>query len=261
MPSKSDPGIRISSGTHKIRRAVPRDSSSLPSGLEHYELLRELRPDPEIPSMWQHAIAHDEAYIPMRAVSSPPPFEPVRFEELLGLPGPIEVEIGTGKGRFLSEYAQLHPERPLLGIEWTRPIAMLAALKLAKRPHLRHAKILWGDAPYFLRDRMPSGSVSAFHIYFPDPWPKGKAKKRRVMQSSLLAQMRRLAIPGCRLHWGTDYTEYDEYTRELLGKTEGFELLDGAAPPTEGITTGFERKYIVEGRPIHRSVWGVKPLD
>lgn len=260
MPSKSDPGIRISGGVTKIRRGIPRDVASLPSGLDHYELLRELQPDPEIPTLWQYAIQHDDAFIPMRAPSSPPPFSPIVLEELLGKPGPIEIEIGTGKGRFLSEYAQLHPDRPLLGIEWTRPIAMLAAFKLAKRPHLQHAKILWGDAPFFLRDRMPSRSVAAFHIYFPDPWPKGKAKKRRVLQSPLLAQMRRLAIPGCKFFWGTDYAEYDEYAGKLLAATEGFELLQGAAPATDGIMTSFERKYVEEGRPIYRSVWSITPL-
>ncbi len=261
MPSKSDPGIRLFKGKSTPPRRGARDAAGRPPGLEHYELQREFRPDPEIPTLWHHAIVHDEALLPRLAVSSPPPFDPLDLEEFLGVPGPIELEIGSGKGRFLSEYAQLHPERPLLGIEWTRPIAVLAALKLAKRPHLKHARMLWADAPFFLRDRMPAGSVAAFHIYFPDPWPKERSRKRRVMQTPLLEQMRRLAVPGCRLYWGTDYQEYNAYTCALLEAAEGFALLDGAAPPTDGITTGFERKYIEEGRPIYRSVWSVTPRN
>ncbi len=247
-------------GSGRNRRSRPGGTTSLPEGLDHYELLRELRPDPDMPTLWHHAVVQDDNYVPRLAVSSPPPFDPIRFEDLLGAPGPIEIEIGCGKGRFLSEYAALHPERPILGIEWTRPIAWVAAQKLAKRPALKHARVLWGDAPYFLRDRMPSGSVSAFHIYFPDPWPKEKAKKRRVLQPSLLEQMRRLAVPGCKFHWGTDYAEYAQYAMELVGSTDGFRLVQENAPPTDGITTSFERKYVAEGRPIYRSVWEIEPL-
>lgn len=247
-------------GGARIRRARPREATSLPEGLEHYEMLRELRPDPDLPTLWHHAVALDDNFVPRLAPSSPPPFDPIRTEDLLGTPGPIEIEIGCGKGRFLSEYASLHPERPILAIEWTRPIAWFAAEKIAKRPQLKHAKVLWGDAPFFLRDRMPAGSVSAFHIYFPDPWPKEKARKRRVLQAPLLSQMRRLAVPGCKLHWGTDYAEYAEYARELLGATDGFRLLVDDAPPTDGIMTSFERKYVAEGRPIYRSVWEIEPL-
>jgi tRNA (guanine-N7-)-methyltransferase len=259
MSSRSDHGIRIPQAGAKIRRARPREATSLPDGLPHYELKRELRQDPDVATLWHHATSVDANFVPVLAESSPPPFDPINLEDLLGKPGPIEIEIGCGKGRFLSEYAQLHPEKPILAIEWTRPIAWYAADKIARRPELKHAKVLWGDAPYFLRDRMPAGSVSAFHIYFPDPWPKEKAKKRRVLQTSLLLQMRRLAIEGCKFYWGTDYEEYDQYARELLGSTDGIRLIDGAAGPTDGIMTSFEHKYVKEGRPIYRSVWEVVP--
>ncbi len=242
------------------RKPRPRALTSLPDGLEHYELRRELRPDPDLPTLWHHAVVVDENFIPVRAESSPPAYDPIRTEDLLGLAGPIELEIGCGKGRFLSEYAQLHPDRPLLGLEWTRPIAWYAAEKISRRPSLQHAKVIWADAPYFLRDRMPSQSVSAFHIYFPDPWPKEKAKKRRLLQAPLLAQMRRLAVEGCLFYWGTDYAEYDQYARRLLGQTEGFALVNTNPGPTEGLMTSFERKYVDEGRPIYRSIWSVEPL-
>lgn len=259
MASRSDHGIRIPKSPTTPHVARPRVATSLPEGLEHYELQRELRVVEGQPALLEYAIQHGPDFIPLRAVSSPPPFEPLDLEALFGTSGPIEIEIGTGKGAFLSAYAELHPERPLLGIEWTRPIAWYAADKLHRRPQLRHVRVLWGDANFFLRDRMPSACCQAFHIYFPDPWPKKTYRKRRIMQPALLAQIRRLAVPGARLHWGTDFQEYDESVRELLEGTDGFRLLVPDAEPTEGIMTSFERKYRKEGRPIYRSVWEVEP--
>lgn len=233
--------------------------TSLPEGLPHYELRRVLRAVESVPSLWEHAVEHDENFVPLLAESSPPPFDPIDIPTMFGVGGPIEIEIGTGKGAFLSSYAELHPERALLGIEWTRPIAWFAADKFRRRPHLQHARVLWGDANYFLRDRMPAASCAAFHVYFPDPWPKKTYRQRRIMQPALLDQMRRMAVPGCRLHWGTDYQEYDESVHALLSGTDGFRLIRADAEPTDGIMTSFERKYRKEGRPIYRSVWEVAP--
>lgn len=209
--------------------------------------------------LWEYAVELDDEFVPRLAESSPPPFQPIDLEEFFGQPGPVEIEIGAGKGAFISQYATLHPERSLLGIEWTRPIAWFAADKLKRRPQLRHARLLWADANYFLRDRMPPACCNAFHVYFPDPWPKKTYRNRRIMQAPILAQMRRLALPGCRLHWGTDYQEYHESTTELLGGMDGFRLLEAEAEPTDGIMTSFEKKYRTEGRPIYRSVWEILP--
>ena len=244
-------------GLERGRKPRTRESTSLPAGLPHYELLREFRPDPDHPCLWHHAIVLGEDFVPRLAESSPPPFSPVDLREVVGTAAPWEIEICTGKGRFLSEYAALHPERGLLGVEWTRPVAWYAADKLRRRGPDHHARVVWGEALYLLRDRLPAGICQAFHIYFPDPWPKNH--KRRVVQPALLEQFRRLAVPGCRFFWGTDHQEYDETVRELLERTPGFRLLDAAAPPTDGIRTSFETKYIAEGRPIFRAVWEVEP--
>jgi len=259
MASRSDHGIRLPRPEAPTERRPRRETASLPDGLEHYELLRTLRPVEGQPALWEHAIELDANFIPLRAESSPPPYDPVDPAAILGKGGPIEIEIGSGKGAFLAGYAELHPELPLLGIEWTRPIAWYAVQKIHRRPHLAHARMLWGDASFFLRDRMPPACCQAFHVYFPDPWPKKGARKRRIMQAPLLAQMRRLAVAGAKLHWGTDHEEYDASTRELLEGTEGFRLLEANAGPTDGVMTSFERKYREEGRPIYRSIWEIEP--
>lgn len=258
MSSRSDHGIRMPHSGQKAKKARPREATSLPSGLPHYELLREFRPDPDLSTLWHHAVVLDDNFVPRLAETSPPAFEAIDLGALLGAEGPIELEICTGKGRFLSEYCQLHPDRPLLGVEWTRPVAWYAAERLRKAKAAHHAKVIWGDAHYLLRDRMPSACCRAFHIYFPDPWPKNR--ERRVLQPSLLSQFRRLARPGAKFFWGTDHEEYDQSARSLLESTEGFSLLEGNASPTDGIRTSFETKYLQEGRSIFRSVWGVEPV-
>jgi tRNA (guanine-N7-)-methyltransferase len=257
MSSRSDHGIRMPHVGPRVQKARPREATTLPPGLPHYELLREFRHDPDHHDLWHYAVQLDDNYVPKLAESSPPPLQPLDLAALFGSTDALEIEICTGKGRFLAEYAALHPDRPLLGVEWTRPVAWYAAQRLAKVKVPHHAHILWGDAQFLLRDRMPAACCKAFHIYFPDPWPKHR--QRRVLQPDLLKQMRRLALDGCVFHWGTDHSEYNQDALQLLGGTEGFRLLDPAAGPTDGIRTSFETKYIQEGRDIFRSIWAVEP--
>lgn len=259
MSSPTDPETRESTREPRAPRRGARVATSLPEALPHYELLRDFRRDPDYPMLWDHSVLLDENFVPRLAVSSPPPFQPIDIQDVVGTAGPIEIEICTGKGRFLADYAVRHPERGLLGVEWTRGIARNAADKLARRlGGQHHARVVWGEALYLLRDRLPAGICSAFHLYFPDPWPKNT--KNRVVKPELLAQFRRLAVLGCRFHWATDHEDYNKAFLKLIGATEGFRLLDGNAPPTEGIRTTFESKYLEEGRSIYRSVWEVAPL-
>lgn len=231
-----------------------RVATSLPEGLDHYEFKRELEPMGD-PQMWRYSIQYDASGLPMREVSSPPPFQELDLDAFFERTGAnLEIEIGMGKGSFLVPYSKLHPELNLLGVEWTIPIA-LHALERLRRQGGEHARILAGDAPFFLRDRLAPATVSAFHIYFPDPWPKEKARKRRIMQPGFLEILKRCAKPGATLYWGTDHEEYNTSTVELLTATEGFSCLEPDAGPTEGLCTNFESKYLREGRPIYRSNW------
>jgi tRNA G46 methylase TrmB len=258
MSSRSDHGVRLGSLAVPRPARTPRTATRLPENLPHYEFLREFRHDPDMPTLWCHEVLHDDDGVPRLAESSPPPFSPVDLTEVLDVPGPFEIEICTGKGRFLADYAQLHPDRGLLGVEWTRPIAWYAAEKLSRRLQgNHHARVVWGEALYLLRDRLPDRICSAFHIYFPDPWPVNR--DRRVIKPELLEQFRRLALPGCLFHWATDHTDYHKSVVRLLETTPGFRLVDPEAPPTEGIRTSFESKYVKEGRAIHRCVWEVEP--
>lgn len=231
---------------------------SLPPGLDSYEFKRTLIPSQDTPKLWHLKVLREADGLPILEPGGMSPFTPASLPELFGKQGPVEIEIGCGKGNFLVEYAEKHPGLAILGVEKEPSIALMAAARLAKRPHLPHARVLLGDCFHFFRDWMADSSVSVFHMYFPDPWPKKRHHKNRLMGPEFMAQVRRLAVPGAPFRWGTDHEEYNAEARELFAKTEWLEMIDPDAEPTEGIMTNFEKKYRKQGKPIYRCVLRIR---
>ena len=230
----------------------------LPPGLESYEFARTLAPSTDVGSLWHLRIQREEGGLPILAPEGKPPFTPISAPDIFGRPGPIEIEIGCGKGNFLVDYAERHPDLPILGIEKEPEIAFLAARRLAKRPHVPHAKVLLGDAFHFFRDYLGDASVSVFHMYFPDPWPKKRHHKNRLMGPDFMDQVRRTAVPDAPFHWGTDHADYNAEAQALFQSTDWLEIVNADAPPTEGIMTNFEKKYRKQGKPIYRCILRIK---
>lgn len=168
---------------------------------------------------------------------------------------PIEIEIGSGKGNFLAEYCQKRPEVRLVAVEIEAKYAKYAGGRL-ERNGIPNGISLRGDALLFLRDYVPSDSLSAFHMYQPDPWPKEQHRRRRLLRPEFLAEIFRTARPGGEslFYWSTDFAEYDERAQEMFVETPFLKLISAEAKPTYGIMTNFEKKYRKEGRPIYRSV-------
>jgi len=239
------------------------DSSSsqtireLPRGLGTYEFIRDLVVDRNLPSVLHFTPRlNPETEKPILTPDLQPDRQPMNWGDFFGRTTPIvEIEIGSGKGGFLVEYAKAHPEISIMGSEWDATWAIYAGERLAKH-HLQHAKMLRGDVFYFLRDRVADSTVDAFHMYFPDPWPKKRQQKNRLLRPEFLREVARVLKPGKRLfHWGTDHAEYNEVAHEIFSHTPNLKVLTrDNAPPTEGIMTNFEKKYRKEGRPIYRSV-------
>jgi tRNA (guanine-N7-)-methyltransferase len=166
------------------------------------------------------------------------------------------LEIGSGKGAFLCQYAQKFPENCILGAEWDAYCASFTAKKIAKLC-LKNAAVMRGDLFYFLRDLAPSNSIDEVHMYFPDPWPKRRQQKNRlILREGFLEELCRALKPGKRLfYWATDHEEYNTLALEAFKNfAHSCVLEENAAKPTYGIETGFERKYKQEGRHIYRSV-------
>lgn len=176
---------------------------------------------------------------------------PLGSESLFGRPCRLEVELGSGKGRFLLDWAVAHPEIGILAVERARKYAELAAARAA-RQGLDNVKIAATTAEDLLFRCLSPGSVGGFHVYFPDPWPKKRHQKRRFFRPDNLQRLVDLLQPGGMLWVKTDHPEYAAVIGPLLAAQVGIEGLN-AVEAFEGIpATNFEVKYAREERPIHR---------
>jgi tRNA (guanine-N7-)-methyltransferase len=181
----------------------------------------------------------------------------VDFEDIFGRKAPIHIEVGSGKGTFLVSETRAHPENNYLGIEWANRYYRLAVDRIG-RWGIDNVRIMRTDAAVFFAENVPDDSVSWFHIYFPDPWPKVRHNKRRLICTDNVQQIIRCLEPGGVLNLATDHADYFEQMEEVLNAEFANGTLDQipftrAAGAKEGETVGtnFERKYIVEGRKIN----------
>jgi tRNA (guanine-N7-)-methyltransferase len=188
----------------------------------------------------------------------PPPAETLDWRTLFGNQHPVEIEIGFGKGLFLTAAAETHPHVNFLGIEIERKYQLLAANRLAKQA-LHNVRLACTDARLFLRDRVPAASVQAVHVYFPDPWWKTRHRKRRLFTEAFAAQCMRVLRPGGRLYLVTDVEAYYAEILALLERHPEWKRLPPPLPnePRHDLDylTHFERKYRKEARAIHRAVF------
>ncbi len=123
---------------------------------------------------------------------------------------PFELEIGSGKGTFLVQQAELEPGTNFLGVEWAREFYMYAADRVRRRRaagKLGNVRMLNTDATEFLRWRCPEGICRVIHLYFSDPWPKSRHHKKRVVQHRFLAETWRVLEPGGELRIVTDHDD------------------------------------------------------
>ena len=218
---------------------------------------------------YQHATFHSEiidlvteCVIPLRELAAP-----IDWETLFGNAHPVEIEIGFGKGRFLLEASKRHPKVNYIGIEHARKYVGLTRQRFEK--HIRHfgidktsgafsnVRLVWTDANYFLTRYVPGAAVQAYHIYFPDPWPKKRQRKRRIFrnQDFLAALTRTLKSEGGRLYIATDYETYFSEIKERLSRVGALQRIGADTGPDRDIATNFEMKYTLEGRQIYRGVY------
>jgi tRNA (guanine-N7-)-methyltransferase len=227
---------------------------SLPAGLSSYEFQRSLTPSRDLPHYHHLRLLKDTQGLPLLAQEPQAGLSALNLPDFFGKRGLIEIEVGCGKGTFMLAYCERHPELPFLALEKEAEIAYQAAERLSRRSQLQHARVVLGDAFIFLRDFLPDSCTQAVHVYFPDPWPKKRHHKHRIMRAEFLEQVRRVAIPEAVLYFGTDHEDYNRETQELFSATPWLEMLNPNAEPTEGIQTNFEIKYRKVGKPVYRCV-------
>ena len=219
-----------------------------------HEFKHKLITDREIPHVWHLVQPIDDKIKPIPTPNNKPDTKDFDLNSMFDVALPIEIEIGSGKGGFLVEYSQARPEINVLGAEIDTKVGKYGGGRIG-RLQIKNAAMMRGDLLIFLRDYVKENSIEAFHMYFPDPWPKKKQRKKRLLKAELLFEMSRCAKQGAKFYWGTDFGEYNQEALELLNTHPNYHCLDSSASPTHGIQTNFEKKFIEEGRPIYRSVW------
>jgi tRNA (guanine-N7-)-methyltransferase len=170
------------------------------------------------------------------------------FEELFGNRNPVILEIGSGKGRFLISTATERPELNLIGIEKSLHYHRVIRDRVQKR-NLTNIRLINHDAFLVLRDMVPDASLAEVHIYFPDPWPRKKEQKRRIIRPEVLDEIRRTLVDGGSGIYVTDHREYYEVAAPLI--EQHFRAERRIPGPDDPPRTNYEAKYRAEGREIY----------
>ena len=177
---------------------------------------------------------------------------------LFGRQAPLELEIGSGRGLFITQAADAMPERDFLGIEISQKYAKHCAMRIAKK-QLTNAVMVCGDAQLILRDNIPDQSLAAVHIYFPDPWWKRRHRKRRIVCEPVMRLVHQKLVPGGKLHFWTDVEEYFLAGLQSIAKVPGFdgpfEVDEQTAEHDFDYRTHFERRTRLHGEPVYRSLY------
>jgi tRNA (guanine-N7-)-methyltransferase len=181
---------------------------------------------------------------------------PVDGGSLFDRPGPLEIEVGSGKGLFMRTASGQRPEHNFLGVEIAYGYARHAAARLAQRERT-NARMLAGDGQRLLREFVPDDSLEAVHVYFPDPWWKKRHHKRRVLNEEFLLQVARTMRPGGRLHFWTDVQDYYTATLELIAEriplAGPFPVEARPAEDDLDYHTHFERRTRLAEQPVYRA--------
>jgi tRNA (guanine-N7-)-methyltransferase len=174
--------------------------------------------------------------------------------DIFGNENPVEVEIGCGKAKFLIARAAEFPQINFLGIDvaWKW---MKFGVQRSERRGLRNIKFLRADAREAVTYGLRPGSVSVFHIYFPDPWPKRKHRKRRIVTGDFLRVLHeRLADVGL-VEMATDHEDYHLHMKRAVLQSgvnwRGVRSVTGDRPFAAPVHTNYEIKYADAGRPLH----------
>jgi tRNA (guanine-N7-)-methyltransferase len=169
----------------------------------------------------------------------------LNLAELFPKPQPLEVELGCGDASFLVEYARRNPEKNFIGVE--RLLGRIQKLdRKGRRAGLTNLCGVRIESSYFLQYLLPPRSAAALHVYFPDPWPKQKHRRHRLVGENFPALARAALAPGGRIYLRTDDADYFQQMTEVFGASGEFQEIE---TPMElaALPTDFEREFNARG--------------
>lgn len=186
---------------------------------------------------------------------------PLDLDTLVAGHGPWHVELGFGKGRHLLQQAIAHPAERYLGIEVVSKYYRLLSRRATRRA-VDNLVTVRAEAQYVLATTLPRAFANTLHIYFPDPWPKSRHRRRRLLDPATIDLVLGILRPGGVLCFATDFLEYGEDVAAMLETMPGLDVTRLAGLWPDGARTNYEAKYVREGRPILRLTGRrVGPLD
>jgi tRNA (guanine-N7-)-methyltransferase len=179
---------------------------------------------------------------------------PICWQQVFGNSAPVSLEIGFGKGSFLLSIAPQRPTVNFLGIESSRKYYRKGSRKL-QRSGLSNIKLVWGEAAHFLKRYTPDESIRTVYINFPDPWPKRRHAKRRLLKPEFVMILARKLEAGGRVEIATDVAEYSVQIQDVFRANERYEMLTCYMSNSHGSTrayqSDYERMFLQEGKTIH----------
>lgn len=184
---------------------------------------------------------------------------PVSILERLAIAGmfpkeqPVEVELGSGDGSFLVQYAAAHPEHNFIGVE--RLLGRLRKIdRKSRRAGLQNVRVIRLEASYFLQYQLPKNAISAIHVYFPDPWPKRKHRKNRLIQTGFPEMCAEVLKQDGIVYLRTDDLDYYQQMREVFGGCPLYKEIE-TPQALQSVITDFERGFLSRGVQTNRAAY------
>lgn len=202
--------------------------------------------------------AADPTLPPSRVIPRPQTEEEtIDWAQWFQLDRPIEADIGCGMGRYLLARARLCPETQFLGLE-LEPARIVHIDVAARRAGIENVRLLQGDALQSL-PLLPDGFLHAATVFFPDPWPKHRHWRRRLVQAPFVEAVTRVLAPGAQLTMATDQLSYFSSMEKLLDPDARYERAE-VPPRTPEEWTDFEKLFRSKGLPVGEGSWRKRPV-
>ncbi len=178
---------------------------------------------------------------------------PVDWDAVFSVDGPLHVEVGFGDGRFTVRRALAEPRARFVGLEVSSG-SVQRALRNVRRHGVRNVRIAKVGAEFAVRQLFDSGSVASLVVNFPDPWPKARHEKNRLLRPAFLELAAARLAPRGEVRLATDHVDYLEFARESAAATGLYEELR-PDPPPEVFETKYALKWRAQGKPLHYVVF------